>query len=305
VLQDVQLQPFLGNEQFFAARQFRRTLFHLNVAHCRFAGLAGLELLQGKACRARKVEFQGCVLDTVFNRDKPINLEAHRLLTLNDLLAAIRIPVQLDQVSFTNSQLRFGQRTAPGQPAKFLTFDSVHLAAENLSYPAAPGRFSPMYATAKFMSAGELSLTAQVPLAEPEFSFRYSGSLAAMDLTRLNPFLEAAANCRVKTGLLRELTFSAQSVGGHAQGQLRGLYEHLDLEFLPRNGQAAFVEGTKSFVVDEFLLRRTNLPQAGKPLAIGRMDYTRQPGESFVHFGWFALRSGMMDVLGFSRYVKP
>jgi hypothetical protein len=28
---------------------------------------------------------------------------------------------------------------------------------------------------------------------------------------------------------------------------------------------------------------------------------TRDP----AGFGWFALRSGMMDVLGFSRYVKP
>ena len=64
------------------------------------------------------------------------------------------------------------------------------------------------------------------------------------------------------------------------------------------------MQGTKSFLMDELLLRRTNLPEPGKPLAIGRMDYARQPGESVVHFGWFALRSGMMDVLGFSQYVK-
>jgi hypothetical protein len=304
VLDDVQLQPSVTDEQFFATREFRRIRFHLNVAHCRFSGLPALELLQGTICRARKVEFDDCALDTVINRDKPINRQAHRLLTLNDLLAAIRIPVQLDQVTFTNSQLRLGERTAPGQPAKSLTFDRVHLAAEHLTYPAPRGMFSPMYGTARFMDAGELSLTAQVPLADPEFSFRYSGSLGAMDLTRLNPFLEAAANCRVKSGLLRELAFSAQSVEGHAQGQLRGLYQDLDLEFLPRNGEGALVEGTKTIVVDELLLRRTNLPQSGKPLAIGRIDYTREPGESFLHFGWFALSSGMMDVLGISRYAK-
>lgn len=306
LVQDFELQPSIGDEEFFAARPFRRTRFRLRMTLCRFDGLAGLELLQGKVCRARHLEVDGGALESVFNRDKPVNLQAHRRLTLRELLAALKIPLEVNQVKIINSQLRFGQKPGPGRPPRFLTFDDLRLTAQGIAYPAVPGTISPMFATAKLMNAGNVGLNVQVPLADPEFTFRYSGALGAMDLTNLNSFLEIAAHCRVKSGRLHELAFSAEVREGHLVGELRPVYEGLDVELLKRNGrgEGELGEWAKSFLVDKFLLRRGNLPGDSKPLVIGRIDDNRKPGESFLHFGWFALRDAILDVLGFGRLVK-
>lgn len=306
VLENFELHPSVGDEEFFAASPFRRTRFRLDVPRCRFVELDAIALLQGKKCRARALEVEGGMLETIFNRDKPINPQARRRLTLRELLLFLKIPLEISQVKVTNGQFKFGQKPGPGRPPRFLSFDGVRLTAESLIYPAAPGTISPMYATAKLMNAGNLTLSVQVPLADPEFTFRYSGSLGAMDLTCLNPFLEIASHCRLKSGRLRELVFSAEAKESHVRGELRALYENFDLELLKRSGpgESELVERAKSFLVDNLVLRRTNLPQHSKPVAVGRIDYTRKPGESYLHFGWFALRNAILDVLGFSRYVK-
>jgi hypothetical protein len=214
--------------------------------------------------------------------------------------------VEINQVKVTHGELKFGQKPGPGRLPRFLNFDSIRLTAQGLVYPAAPGTISPMYASARLMNAGNLSLSVQVPLADPEFTFRYSGSLGAMDLTCLNSFLEVASHCRLKSGRLRELVFSGDVKAGHAQGELRALYQDLDLELLKRTGpgESEFVERAKSFLLDTLALRKTNMPQDSKQVVTSRLDYTRKPGESFLHLGWFALRNAILDVLGFSRYVK-
>jgi hypothetical protein len=48
-----------------------------------------------------------------------------------------------------------------------------------------------------------------------------------------------------------------------------------------------------------FIIRTTNLPDEKGLIKIGKINYTRNPGEYFFQYLWLSLRSGIGDVVGF------
>ena len=57
IAEGTELRSLVGDEAFFAARDFRTTRFQVVVPECRVSGLAYGELLQGKSYRAGSVHF--------------------------------------------------------------------------------------------------------------------------------------------------------------------------------------------------------------------------------------------------------
>ena len=72
IAEGTELRTLVGDEEFFAAHDFRTTRFHVVVPECRVLGLAYGELLQGKSYRARSVHFSRPSFDALVNRDKPV-----------------------------------------------------------------------------------------------------------------------------------------------------------------------------------------------------------------------------------------
>jgi hypothetical protein len=44
-------------------------------------------------------------------------------------------------------------------------------------------------------------------------------------------------------------------------------------------------------------IRRSNAPDASGAMKEGAVSYTRRPDEEFQEFAWFALRTGVLDVI--------
>jgi hypothetical protein len=70
IVEGTELRTLVGDEEFFAAHDFRSTRFHVAVPECRVLGLAYGELLTGKSYRARSVHFSRPSFDALVNRDK-------------------------------------------------------------------------------------------------------------------------------------------------------------------------------------------------------------------------------------------
>ncbi len=54
-----------------------------------------------------------------------------------------------------------------------------------------------------------------------------------------------------------------------------------------------------SFLGKTFIIRESNIPDKNGLMKIGNIKYTRNPDDYFLQFAWFALRSGVGDVVGF------
>jgi len=142
-----------------------------------------------------------------------------------------------------------------------------------------------------------MKLLMTIPVASRECSFKYSGSLSGMELSALNSFLEISDHMRVKAGVLEEATFEVNVVSGRADGTVSGIYRDLKLAAISKRtgSEKGLMDRITSFIGNTFTIRRNNVPGSMK---IGKVQYVRVPDDPFFQYEWFALRTGVRDVLG-------
>jgi len=299
IAEETELRPLAGDEAFFAAYDSQTPRFHLTVPECRVSGLAYSELLQGKSWRARSVHFARPSLDVLINRDKPPQPFVDSPLMVHEVLASIRQPLQVDSLTLTNGHLTYCERLAMGADPAVLTFAAVGLSVEGIANRGEPTAAIRLRGQGNLMDAGTLKVVMSIPISPPNFAFHYSGSLSAMDLTRLDAFLDIAEHTRIKSGIAKEADFNIEVSAGQAHGRVRGIYQNLEIAILDKHtGTAKGINNrVTSFLLNVIKIRNSNAPDAAGSMKEGEVNYTRRPEEEFLQFAWFALRTGVLDVI--------
>lgn len=293
-----ELRTLAGDEDFFAARNFRRTQYLLAIPECRVLGLAYGEMLQGKSYRARSVHFSRPSLTTLVNRDKPSRPFHERRFMAQGFLASIRKPLQVDSLAITDGTLRYCERVIAGDAPGVLTIGAVSMSVEGLANRAGTNDAILLRAQGALMNAGVLKMQMTIPVASPDFSLHYSGSLGAMDMTPLNAFLDQAVRTRITSGYVQDVAFDIQVTAGQASGHVRAIYKDLKIARLDKEtgNEGGLTNRLTSFLANVFKIRNNNVPDATGSMKVGKVDYSRTPHEHFCHFIWCALWSGILDV---------
>ncbi len=301
VVDALEFHPLADDEQFFAGSKFRRTRYRLVIPQCSVMGSACLGMLEGKIHCGRTAQIQNPFLDILINKDKPFAMDSLRPLMPNELLSSIAKTIQLDSLNIMNGRLMYGERFVLGSKPALLMFDSMQVLAEGSSNSMYHGDTVVIRAGGKFMQTGTMNVFMSIPVASPEFTFQYSGSLSGMGLSTLNPFLEVAENMRLKTGILHSAAFDIDVIAGSASGIARIVYEDLKIVAIEdRTGSESGVGNIiVSFISNNIKLRTTNMPDKSGSMKIGDVKYKKKSDEAFMEFAWFALRSGIGDVVGF------
>jgi hypothetical protein len=301
VAESLEVHPLAGDEEFFRGSTFRRTRLSFVTSRCSVMGLACLELLQGKMYRARSVQIHDAFLDILVNKDKPDSKDTSGPFMPNEILSSIKKTLQIDSLNIMNGRLKYGERFVLGSKPACITFDSMQVLAEGIANHVGRDDALVIHTQGIFANAGMMKVIITIPVASPEFSFHYSGSLSRMDLSPINSFLEISDQMRIKTGVLEEATFEINVASGHASGTLRGVYRDLTLVAIDKQtgSEKGFSDGITSFIAHTFKIRGSNVPDKSGSIKIGEVKYTREPDDPFIQFMWFALRTGVRDVLGF------
>ena len=299
IAEGTELRTLAGDEEFFAAHDFRTTRFHVIVPECRVLGLAYGELLQGKSYRARSVHFSRPSFEALVNRDKPPKPFVKSPLMVHEALAAIRQPLQVDSLSITNGHLTYCERLAVGADPAVLTFGAVSLFVEGIANRGEATAAIQLRGQGDLMNAGTMKVLMTIPITPRDFSLHYSGSLSAMDLTRLDAFLEIAEHIRIKSGSAQEASFEIDVTNGQARGRVRAIYKDLEMAVLDKKTgtEKGLDNRVASFLENVLKIRSSNAPDASGSMKEGKVNYTRRPGDEFQQFAWFALRTGVMDVI--------
>lgn len=294
-----ELRASVRDEEFFAAHDFRTTRFHLLVPECSVLGLAYDELLRGKSYRARSIHFSRPSLDALINRDKPVRPFVKPPLMVNEALAAIRQPLQVNSLSITNGRLRYCEQVVAGADPGVLTISDVNMSAEGIANRGKASAAIRIRGQGNLMESGTLKVLMSIPITPSEFSLHYSGSLSAMDLTRLDAFLDIAEHTRIKSGSAQEATFDIDVTAGKSRGRVRAIYKDLDIAILDKQTgtENRLDHRVASFLANVLKIRNSNSPDASGSMKEGEVNYTRRPEDEFQQFAWFALRTGVLDVI--------
>jgi hypothetical protein len=301
VTDSLELHPSAGDAQFFEGSKFRKTRFSLVTSQCSVMGLACLDLVQGKNYRARSAQIQNVFLDVLINKDKPSAKDTSSPPMPNEILSSIGGTLQVDSLSITNAQLIYGERYPASSKPAVITLDSMRVLAVGIANHGDSGDTLVIRAQGTIMKAGTMNILMSIPVATPEFSFQYSGSVTGMDIRVFNVFLETAEQMRIKAGVLQGATFAIKVASGRASGNVRAIYTNLGLAAINKRtgSEKGFFDSISSFIAKNFKIRGTNVPDKSGSMKIGEVKYTRKRGETFFEFAWFALRSGVGDVVGF------
>jgi hypothetical protein len=175
------------------------------------------------------------------------------------------------------------------------------MSAEGITNRAPRGAAAVIHAQGNFMKTSTMKIFMVIPLASPETSFRYSGSLDQMDVTRLNAFLEIGEGLRIKSGNLQDAAFDVNVTEGRASGTVRVIYRDLAIAFRNRStgSERGAYDRITSYIANVTKIRGTNMPDKSGSMKIGKVNYTRKPDDTFLQLVWFSLRSGIGDVVGF------
>ena len=294
-----ELISLLPDEALFAATKFRTTRYHLVVPIVKVSGLAYGDLLQGTAYRASSIGFTRPAFDALVNRDKPSPPFTKSPLMVHEALAAILRPLRIDHLGITNGRVSYRERMAVGASPGVLTFSAINLSVEGIANQGGPTAAIQLRGQGDFMNAGIIKVQMSIPISPPDFSFQYSGSLSAMDLTRLDAFLDVAERTRIKSGRAREVTFEIDVTGGAALGRVRAIYQDLKIAVLDdqTGAESGFKNRVASFLANTLSIHSANAPDASGAMYEGKVIYTRKPEDKFVPFVWQALRTGILDVI--------
>ncbi len=295
----IELRTLVGDEAFFAAHDFRTTRFHVVVPECRVLGLAYGELLQGKSYRARSIELSRPSFDALVNCDKKLDPFRKRPLMVNEVLAAIAQPLRVDRLSIANGHLTYSERVVAGAAPGVLRVEAVNLSVEGIANRGESSAVMRLRGQGDLMNAGTVKVQMTIPVDSPDCSFHYSGSLGAMDLTRFDAFLDVAERTRITSGSVQSASFDIEVTAGQARGNVRAIYQDLAIAVLDKQTDTAkgLDNRLASFLANALKIRNSNVPDASGSMKEGAVTYTRRPEDEFLQFAWFAVRSGVLDVI--------
>jgi hypothetical protein len=233
------------------------------------------------------------------NRDKPPGPFVKSPLMVHEALASIPIPLQVGILSITNGQVTYCERLAVGADPGVLTIGAVNLSVEGIANRGDSSAAVQLRGQGDLMNAGTLKVLMSIPITSTNFSLHYSGSLSAMDLTRLDAFLEIAEHTRIKSGSAQEATFEIDVTDGQARGRVRAIYRDFEIALLDKQSgnEKGLVNRAASLFANVLKFRKANSPEGSGSSKEGAVNYTRKPDDEFQQFIWFALRTGVLDII--------
>ena len=179
--------------------------------------------------------------------------------------------------------------------------------AKEIANAAAGGQAIGIQAEGRLMDAGTMTVQMRIPVAPSTLAFQYSGKLSAMDLTRLDGYMDGSGRIQIRSGSASEASFDIDVVGGHAHGALRGVYRDLHVTVVDRDtgSEKGVTNRVATILTNQLKVRNENTPDKSGALKAGKVDYARKPEETFLQFAWLALRTGVLDLISLQASPIP
>lgn len=299
IAEGIELWTLVNDEEFFAAHDFRTTRFHMTVPECIVTGLAYDELFAARSYRARSVHFLRPSFDALVDLDKLAEPFVKSPLMVHEALAEIQQPLQIDSFSISDGSFKYSERVAAEASPAVLTVAALNIVAEGIANHGDKSAEILLRAQGNLMEAGMFNLLMSIPIMSKDLSLSYSGSINAMELTNLDAFLDTDAHTRIKSGSVKEAAFDVNVAKGHACGHVRAIYQNLEIALLNKRTDAenGIESRFASLLANTLEIRNSNPADSSGRSKEGEVSYTRKPDEEFQQFLWFALRTGILDII--------
>jgi hypothetical protein len=291
----------MDDEQFFAKSQFRQSRLYIDVPKIKILGLDYLPMLGGKTYKAASINIGDAFVDILLNLDKAYDINSPNPQMPNEFFSSLTEIIRIDSVKITNGLLKYAERTAVGIQPGVITITKVNVSVNSIANHTEQPVTTIIKGEALLMNTDTLKLLMAVPLTSKEFSLQYSGSIGKMDASLFNTFIEPVEHKRIKSGTLHSAAFDINVKSGSATGTVAIVYNDISIVMINSNtgSENGIFNKVASLFGKLFVIRSSNMPDEKGLIKTGEIKFVRKPVNTFSQFVWFALRSGVADLVGF------
>lgn len=244
------------------------------------------------------------------DRSLPARPDSEPGATPREWVEGLGVPVALDTGVVEAATVDYAETPAGAEARGDVSFDSVDVRLLNLSNgPARALRQARadvagggsaravLRMRAELLGRGRLQAEMTADLSEDSLAASLTGGLGSMPATALDSATVPLAGIGVTGGVIDTVGFDLRLDGRRASGRVWALYRDLSLRKAePGEGPPGLFDRIGTAVLDRRVWHANPEP-AGREPRVGRVDRTREAGETFFAYVWKSLRSGLLDVV--------
>jgi hypothetical protein len=220
----------------------------------------------------------------------------------------MRTYIQLDSIFVNNGYISYSEFAKKGKAPGLIYFDHIKASLTNLTNDSTrvslenPASFQ---GEALLMGVGKANITLTAPVFNDSVSFQYTGALASMDLTALNPMLENMAFVKIESGHLDELNVQTRAMNSEATGTMCAFYRNLKIELLSQDPAAEdpLWKDVTTFLANSFLINIKNR-RKGYNFTPGFIEVIPEKDKNTLNYFWLTIRSGIYGSIGYKQAKK-
>ncbi len=260
--------------------------FRLDDIHLEDALLK--RFLHGGALHAERLRIGSAAVEAYEDLEMTRNPNEPRKLLIQEALREVPLPFTIDRITVPSANIKYGIRTKDEERGQ-ITFQRAKATFNNVTNEDSTIRRRPnMVVDFESMFMKETSVSAHFTfnLGSTVNRFTMTGRLGSYPLPDINPMLIPAANVRIKTGQLHELTYEAVATEAVVRGTMELVYENLDVDM---DDSYSFIQK----ILKGLVLKEKNLP--GKDFREGVIYHEHDRTYSFFNLYWKAIVAGLQS----------
>jgi hypothetical protein len=295
-LRGFRMIPKYDKKEFSKKLEFQNDRFDLDIAQVRIGGIGIERFLAGGLLEISSIQIDSIQAD-IF-RDKNVKFNNNRFPKFyNESFLSVPVPVIIDTVAITNSNLVYGELVAGHPVAGTISLENFGLQSYGLTNQPdndTVENFMHFHIQAMVLGKGPMKVELKLPLEGDLHRFECSGSVGAMPLKPLNDMLEPSISMRFHGGTVTRMTFAFKANENTSKGWMEFLYKDLNVVFL--NKESAKENGFISALANWVAV--SNNPKApGKEVKIVEIGYERNKNKGLINYVWKTIQSGMVRTI--------
>jgi hypothetical protein len=297
---------FLPNysETAFAAREkYNRGRIELQCTDAQVIGIDALPLLAGRSVSFRKFEAAKWNADYYSDKRRPKNPRPPPAMMPNDFIESFSCSLNIDSVILRNGNVRIRERVPGSSAAGVIEIQKVFVKA----YPICTDTLRPecsmptrITVSGLFMGEGRINAIVTYPLHGKTLDFDLEASIGPCSIKLLNPFLIPNERKEVTGGSIINGSLTMTVRKGVAITSVTPRYKDFSMKILSTNvhEERGILEGIKTFVANNFILRSTNIDEGRKKTISATTRTVHRNDQELLTFIWAATRKSLGNVIG-------
>ncbi|MFP4288331.1 MAG: hypothetical protein ACLFQS_03660 [Bacteroidales bacterium] len=293
-LKGINVKPRFDNDEVISKIQWQTDIIRTRISSLSFYPFSLADVINQKQLFLDHIDIKGGIIDVFRDRTLPFDTLKRPPMPVERIMNA-PLTLKLDTISIENIDVVYTELPENAEEAGEVPFRNLKADLFNMTNQRqAIQSDSLMRIEAEAFVFGSALLKAGFvyDLTSDRGVYNANGSLSDFDMDIINPAVFPLTGLKILSGDHRETSFSYQGDNDHTTGQVKMVYQNLEINLLP--GKSDFISNTANWAGKKLVYYAEN-PQNGEELRIGEIDFERDKTRFVFHYWWKSYYSGIKD----------